>query len=1012
MKSVFGPKVLLLAAFTCLLLVAALPGAALAVNETIRVSVSSSGEETNGPNHDYHLDHPAAPFSADNRYVVFQSAASNLVQGDTNGCADIFLHDMQTRITTRISLNSSGEQGNDDSITPSISANGRYVAFASSATNLVDGDINSNQDIFLRDLQTGTTTLISPDLPGWDYYIYKDSSNPSISADGRYIAYSASLYNNLGTVTGYWVYFPQVFVYDTQTATTTWVSVSSSGTHGNDASSEASISADGRYVAFESAATNLVVGDDNNFHDIFVHDMQTGTTTIISVTSDGIQGNNGSFNPSISADGRYVAFESGASNLRDGDNNGYYDIFVHDRQTGAIECVSRDSLGKFSGWGAASPSVSADGRFIAFRSYGNIASPRYTIEGIYVHDRLIGITTLATVPVEGIPFTEEYTWSPDPAISADGAYVSFASSKYYLVPDDTNANDDLVWMDIFVRDWQMGALKVTISPQAALDAGAGQWTLHNNSGFHVCCNENGSILTGLPLGQYFIDFPNISSWNTPSIVVNVLSRQQITYSNPFYFQTGPLRVTITPQAAINAGALWSVDGVTWNSSNVTVQNLRIGQHTVTFKPIVGWDAPTDQTVTVTLTSTAYAYGTYIERPGSLKVTLSPQAAINAGAMWRIDGGDWKASGVTMSGLSTGKHTVSFSVLNGYNTLPDQMITVYSDQTTTTSARYILSPNLKVLISPQAAINAGAKWRVDSSPWQSSGASLTDLAPGPHSITFNTVANWTPPCRQIVYLTEGQPSTTTGIYTVPSTIRALRVTIEPQAAAAAGARWRVDSSPWQTSGTTLTGLSVGQHTVKFNIIPGWVTPLNKTVAISSGITACTTGVYAAIQPPGALNVTALPQAVIGKAYWRVFDGAFETPWRAAGAGPINVPAGEHTVFFSDLAGFVTPASQTVTVIAGQTLNLTGTYIIAPTTTGTLTVSLARPMAMGAQARWRVYDGPSGYSSNWLNMGARLLKVPTGQHTVVFKPVPGWVTPNDQTVTITVGQDTKATATYTR
>ncbi|MBI5844706.1 MAG: PD40 domain-containing protein [Deltaproteobacteria bacterium] len=694
-----------------------------------------------------------------------------------------------------------------------------------------------------------------------------------------------------------------------------------------------------------------------------------------------------------------MAFMSSANNLIPNDVlDTSKDIFVHDMLTGVTTLVSKDSSGNKAASECNYPSISADGRYIAFSSYAFLATNDNNDNmDIYVRDIQLGTTTLVSNTLEGWAGSGKSC-----VMSSNGQYVAFSSFDPYIVLNDNNGLSD-----IFIKDWEMGAIKMTIAPSYLIPSTTQSWCLDDKDWY----NEN-QLVTGVTVGHHFIRFKSVTDWIQPQILHIDIPAGEITYLTGTYHQEGSLNVTIFPGAAVNAGALWTLDGVNWYPSDTTLHNLLVGQYTITYKSLDLWNTPASQTVTVKNKPVACASATYTPKPGSVKVTLSPQAAIDAGARWRLDGGAWQQSGDTVNNIPIGQHTVSYLSPNGYNTVPNCVVNIYSCQTATASAKYILSPSLKVLISPQAAINAGAKWRVDSSPWQSSGASLTDLAPGPHSITFNTVANWTPPCRQIIYLTEGQPSTTTGIYTVPSTIRALRVTIEPQAAAAAGARWRVDSSPWQTSGTTLTGLSVGQHTVKFNIIPGWVTPLNKTVAISSGTTACTTGVYAAIQPPGALNVTALPQAVIGKAYWRVFDGAFETPWRAAGTGPINVPAGEHTVFFSDLAGFVTPASQTVTVIAGQTLNLTGTYTIAATTTGTLTVSLARPMAMGAQARWRVYDGPSGYSSNWLYMGARLLKVPTGQHTVVFKPVPGWVTPSDQTVTITVGQDTKATATYTR
>jgi hypothetical protein len=288
--------------------------------ETTRVSVSSTGEQGNGTNY---WDMPPS-ISAQGRYVAFESLASNLVEDDTNGYWDIFVHDRQTAVTSRVSLSSAGEQANRWSVRPSISADGRYVAFDSGATNLVEAPPNGYYDIFVHDRQTGVT--VSPTNQQGDY----DSYWPSISADGRYVAFQSAASNLVegDTYGGY-----NIFAYDRVSSQTKAVSVSSTGEHANNDSVHPSISADGRYVAFQSNASNLVEGDTNGYRDVFVHDRQTGETTRVSVSSTGLQGNNQShyYSSSISADGRYVAFTSLASNLVEGDTNGANDVFVHDR---------------------------------------------------------------------------------------------------------------------------------------------------------------------------------------------------------------------------------------------------------------------------------------------------------------------------------------------------------------------------------------------------------------------------------------------------------------------------------------------------------------------------------------------------------------------------------------------------------------------------------------------------------------------------------------------------------
>ena len=350
------------AALFCLMLTL-LPRAAW--GGPIRVSVASDGTEGNS---DAALRRPS--LSSDGRYVAFSSAASNLVPGDTNGTKDVFVHDRQTGTTERVSVASGGAEGNSDSDRPSISADGRYVAFFSVASNLVPGDTNSAWDIFVHDRQTGATERVSMATGGAEGNGW--SQNSSLSADGRYVAFVSAASNLVPEDTNG---KPDAFVHDRQTGATERVSVATGGAEGNSDSDRPSISADGRYVAFFSVASNLVPGDTNSAWDIFVHDRQTGATERVSMATGGAEGNNGSAYPSISADGRYVAFESTASNLVSGDTNGSVDIFVHDRQTGATNRASTASDGTQGNGSSYYPSLSADGSSIAFPSVASNLVP-------------------------------------------------------------------------------------------------------------------------------------------------------------------------------------------------------------------------------------------------------------------------------------------------------------------------------------------------------------------------------------------------------------------------------------------------------------------------------------------------------------------------------------------------------------------------------------------------------------------------------------------------------------
>jgi Tol biopolymer transport system component len=280
--------------------------------------VSVSSAGAEGNNWSYYPS-----ISADGRFVAFSSDASNLVAGDGNGTSDVFVRDRATGKTRRVSVSSAGAEGNNASYDPSISADGRFVAFHSDASNLVAGDGNGTSDVFVRDRATGKTRRVSVSSAGAEGN--GDSYASSISADGRFVAFHSNASN---LVAGDGNGTSDIFVHDRATGKTRRVSVSSAGAQGNGASYNPSISADGRFVAFHSNASNLVAGDGNGTTDVFVHDRATGKTRRVSVSSAGAEGNGASYNPSISADGRFVAFESSASNLVAGDGNGTSDIFV------------------------------------------------------------------------------------------------------------------------------------------------------------------------------------------------------------------------------------------------------------------------------------------------------------------------------------------------------------------------------------------------------------------------------------------------------------------------------------------------------------------------------------------------------------------------------------------------------------------------------------------------------------------------------------------------------------
>jgi Tol biopolymer transport system component len=291
-----------------------------------RVSVNSAGSPANN-----HCNRPS--ISADGRFIAFDSPATNLVLGDTNDTSDVFLHDRLTGTTERISVNSSGAQGNAFSYQSTISGNGRFISFTSEATNLAAGVTSPNGEVYVRDRVAGTTEIISVGI-AQPPVLASSSHWPAISVDGRYVAFTSNTRYELSDVNGQ----ADVFVRDRVTGTLARASVDAAGFDGNGAN-HPTISANGRFVAFQSG-DNLVAGDTNGTGDVFVKDMLTGALEWVSVDGAGAPSNGWSYNASISGDGRYVAFSSFASNLVSGDTNGSQDIFRRDRQDQTTELVS------------------------------------------------------------------------------------------------------------------------------------------------------------------------------------------------------------------------------------------------------------------------------------------------------------------------------------------------------------------------------------------------------------------------------------------------------------------------------------------------------------------------------------------------------------------------------------------------------------------------------------------------------------------------------------------------
>ncbi len=440
----------------------------------------------------------------DSRYVAYVSAASNLVAGDSNGTSDVFLYDRATGLTHRVSVDSAGGQADGSSSMPSISDDGNVIAFESKATNLVPGDSNGLRDLFVRNRSAGTTTRVSVDASGaqpngisYHSTLTRDGSRVAFASQAsnlvagdtnnvvdvfqRLVADPTSIdrasRNFVGDVQGDgpsdlpsydsddndlafrssstnldWanvVSNNEIFLANrasqtahvvgrSQAAQTDKVSEGIGGaaaTTGDSVSGPQCMSADGRFVVFESASSNLVGGDTNAKRDIFVLDRKTGNLTIVSLDSAGQLANGDSTGPaSISANGRFVAFNSGATNLVAGDTNGQIDVFVRDLQTGQTERVSVGPSQVQANSFSIVPQISSNGRYVCYMSLATnlVSFPVFPSFNAYVWDRVTGTTTLVSKNSSGIPGN---AMSDTPSLSGDGSCIVFRSLATNLAAD-------------------------------------------------------------------------------------------------------------------------------------------------------------------------------------------------------------------------------------------------------------------------------------------------------------------------------------------------------------------------------------------------------------------------------------------------------------------------------------------------------------------------------------------------------------------------------------------------
>jgi uncharacterized repeat protein (TIGR01451 family) len=384
----------------------------------------------------------------DGRFVVFASSASNLVPGDTNGVGDVFVRDRRTGVTERVSVGPRGVQGNGDSnflgisTAPAISDNGRYVAFKSDASNLVKGDRNQLTDVFVRDRTTGTTEKISGAGGG---------DNPAISPDGNFVAFETFDFDG--------DFAQDIYLRNRAAGTIERISVSHDGSEVF-GTSEDPVVANGPVVAFASSAPNLVPDDGESNIDVFVRDLSGPTPTTERVSVSSAEEPAGEFdtsrNPAITNDGRFVAFQSDAQNFTPVAQAEFFsDIFVRDRQAGTTVLASPDGAGGEASGQSEDPEIGADGRFVAFASFASDLIAGATdpdgelVRDAFVRDLTAGSTELVSINSAHEDATRDGNHDDVGAgpVSADGLVALMGTQADNLFLGDTNGVNDVYVSD-------------------------------------------------------------------------------------------------------------------------------------------------------------------------------------------------------------------------------------------------------------------------------------------------------------------------------------------------------------------------------------------------------------------------------------------------------------------------------------------------------------------------------------------------------------------------------------
>ena len=395
------------------------------------VSIGDNGSQTST------AEYP--DISSDGRYLVFYALLTKSNQ-------QVIVRYKDAATTSLVSRNTTGQPSNNGSDKGTIAPNAQFVTYKSNSSDIIPNGNFTSRKVFRYDTNSEQNIRVTTDINGNPEGVAV-FSRPSISDDGRFVVYHAA---DGDLVTGDNNGHEDVFLTDTVTGSTTRISIGHDGSQGDGRSFLASISADGNFITYVSGATNILPNGTSAW-DVYVYDRNLGTTSLITIGYDGTNANSSSAHfsgsnqsaPAISADGRFIAFSSYASNLVPNDTNGLIDVFLYDQQTGSTSLASISNSGAQPNNESFWADVSDDGRYVVFNSSANNLYPGDTIARFEVFVRDMQEEDLQPLLLNSSTFTQGLNTVSRPAISGDGRYVVFRSGAFGVMPNDTNNTEDI-----------------------------------------------------------------------------------------------------------------------------------------------------------------------------------------------------------------------------------------------------------------------------------------------------------------------------------------------------------------------------------------------------------------------------------------------------------------------------------------------------------------------------------------------------------------------------------------